>query len=240
LGERVLEKLWRGAEPMPGGRGSVRLCLWDGRRAVVKKERRGGFAAHFLPDLYAFRGPFLREEALADRLQAQGLTPPILGREFIRHGPLSTVYTLVEYAGGARSVTDLWIAGELHAEGVSCAGRAVGRLHKAAVLHGDLNAGNILIATSGEALFLDLRHSKQLEGPPSPSARRCNCSRLARSLHKIAWTRGLAWPPGPWKAFAEGYAEGWGEREPWLDGWTLRCVRGFPFRRLFWPTASRG
>jgi tRNA A-37 threonylcarbamoyl transferase component Bud32 len=110
----------------------------------------------------------------------------------------------------------------------------VARLHRAGVLHGDLNGGNVLVTGQGEALFLDLRHSRFGEGAPPPGRRRRNFLRLARSLHKIRKTAGLVWPEGVWSALASGYAEGWGAREPWLEGWARRCEKGFPIRSLLW------
>jgi len=238
--ERTLVRLWTSADPLPGGRGTARFCLTEGRRAVVKKESRGGLAGHFLPDLFLLHGPFSREREVAGHLKKSGLAPAILDRQFVRKGPLFAVFTLVENSEGANSLVDLWKAGRLDASALTSAGLGVGRLHRAGVLHGDLNAGNLMITPVGEALFLDLRHSKQLKRPPSAASRRRNLLRLARSLHKVRHTLDLEWPQDVWTILSTGYAETWGEREPWLKEWALRCMRGFPIRQLFWSDASEG
>jgi tRNA A-37 threonylcarbamoyl transferase component Bud32 len=201
---------------------------------VIKKESRGGLTGHFLPDLFLLSGPFSRERQIAAHLKESGLAPAIMERQFARKGPLSAVFTLVEYSEGARSLADLWRAERLDASALTAAGLGVGRLHRAGVLHGDLNAGNVLITPAGEALFLDLRHSKQSMRLPSASSRRRNLLRLARSLYKVRHTLDLRWPQDVWANLGAGYAEGWGEREAWLEGWALRCERGFPVRQLFW------
>jgi len=234
-----LAALWEKAEPMPGGRGTARFCIVDGVKAVVKKERRGGFSRHILPDLFLFRGPFLSEQALADNLKELGLSPAFLERQFLRTGPLFSVTTLVEYAENARSLADLWRDGLLDGGALKIAGGGVASLHKARVLHGDLNAGNVLIAPEGSALFLDLRHSRRPDKAPSAASRRKNLLRLARSLHKLHQTLGLEWPQEVWTDLALGYAEAWGEKEPWLERWALRCRRGFPVRSLFWKRLPR-
>ena len=237
MDEPDLAALWKRSEPLPGGRGTARSCSFEGRKAVVKKESRGGLSRRFLPDRFLFEGPFGREWALAERLHSLGLVPRHICRAFVRSGGFFEVYVLVEHAEGARSLADLWQDSRLDAAALRSAGSGVGRLHSAGVLHGDLNGGNVLIAPEGEPLFLDLRHSILGAPPPSPARRRRNLLRLARSLHKIRATRGLAWPEGIWSALAAGYADGWGEREAWLDGWAARCERGFRFRSLLWRRA---
>lgn len=118
---------------------------------------------------------------------------------------------------------------------LAAAGRASARLHREGVLHGDLNAGNILFASGSEALFLDLRHSRLLPALISPWARRDNLLRLCRSLHKLHAIHGLHWPEAPGEMLAAGYAEGWGSAETWLGDIVLAMDRGFPWRRrLLW------
>jgi tRNA A-37 threonylcarbamoyl transferase component Bud32 len=229
-----LAALWGRSEPLPGGRGTARVCTVEDRRAVVKRESRGGLLRRGLPDLFLCRKPFNREFQLMERLHGLGLSPEPLGRQFVRRGALFAAYTLVECADGARSLAQLWREGRLDALTLARVGRGVARLHRAGVLHGDLNAGNLLLPEQGEALFLDLRHSRRLASPPSPALRRRNLLRLARSFHKIRVTEGLQWPDGSWEALARGYAEGWGEAEPWLQSWAARCEREFPFRSLWW------
>jgi tRNA A-37 threonylcarbamoyl transferase component Bud32 len=118
---------------------------------------------------------------------------------------------------------------------LDAAGHAVARLHREGVLHGDLNAGNILFGPDGDALFLDLRHSRVLDGGLPTQARQRNVLRLCRSLHKLHAIHDRRWPERPGEILAAGYALGWGSTEAWLDDIVLAMDRGFPWRRrLFW------
>lgn len=114
------------------------------------------------------------------------------------------------------------------------AGSAVARLHREGVLHGDLNAGNLLFSEVPEVFFLDLRHSTRAPAPPGDRARRANLLRLARSLHKLGAVNGWAWPEHPWDALAAGYVEGWGLGEPWLTAFVAVADRGYPLSARFW------
>jgi tRNA A-37 threonylcarbamoyl transferase component Bud32 len=118
---------------------------------------------------------------------------------------------------------------------IADAGRAVARLHREGVLHGDLNAGNMLFASGREALFLDLRHSRALSGEIPSGARQSNLLRLCRSLHKLQSLHGRPWPPASGALLTMGYAEAWGSTETWLHDAVRVMDRGYPWRRrLFW------
>lgn len=240
LEERPLAELWRSARPVPGGRGTARVVEIAGLSAVLKRESRGGWAGVLLPDLYLGTGPFVAEWDLAGQLFALGLYPRPVAQQFVLHGPLARIYHATEEVGGGASLGHLWHEGRLEAAALRRAGAAVAALHRGGVLHGDLNAGNLLIAPAGRVLFLDLRHSRRMSGAPSKEDREQNLARLGRSLHKLHATWGFPWPRGVWASLADGYAEGWGLREPWLDAWVNGSPGGFPLRSLLWRrTGSR-
>lgn len=201
---------------------------------VIKRESRGGMGGKILPDLYLVRGPFLREWRLACRLSALGLSPPPVAQEHHRFGPLFAVYGASLAVAGGTSLADLWKEGKMDGSPWIRSGEAVGRLHREGILHGDLNAGNLVAGQDGRVLFLDLRHSRTFGTKPGARARAKNLGRLKRSLIKLNATRGLPLPDDVWGLISSGYAEGWGEREPWLEGWEVAAARPFPFRRLFW------
>lgn len=238
LEERPLAELWREASPVAGGRGTARVVALGGLSVVLKRESRGGWAGALLPDLYLRTGPFLAEWDLSCHLFALGLYPRPVAQQFVLHGPLARVYHATEEVEGGGSLGHLWHEGRLEASALRRAGAAVAALHRGGVLHGDLNAGNLLIAPVGRVLFLDLRHSRRTPGPPSREDREQNLTRLGRSLHKLHATWGLPWPRGVWSSLAEGYAESWGPREPWLDAWVDRSPGGFPLRSLLWRRAG--
>jgi tRNA A-37 threonylcarbamoyl transferase component Bud32 len=232
--ERGLEGLWAGAEELPGGRGTARTLTLCGVEMVLKREARGGWAGRFLPDLYLSPAPFDKEWALVSRLSCAGLCARPVAQEIVATGPFLRVYQATEAVREGASLLQLWQAGALMEEHLFRAGSATGRLHRAGILHGDLNAGNLLLPQAGRCRFLDLRHSEAFDGPAPLAGRRRNLTRLARSLHQLHHTRGLAWPSDPWEQLASGYAEGWGEREPWLAEWAAQATQGFPLRALLW------
>ncbi len=232
LSEKGLARLWDEASPLPGGRGTARLARILDSTFVLKREARGGLSRRFLPDRYARRTPFQREWADANLAAGAGLCPRPAARSYVHSGPFFAVYTLTEEVTGGRSLTDL-LDGEAPPPW-KAAGEALARLHRLGLVHGDLNAGNLLLPAGGKVRFLDLRHSEAFDGPPPLAGRRRNLTRLARSLHKLHHTRGLAWPSAPWERLASGYAEGWGEREEWLGEWMEEAAQGFRLRALLW------
>ncbi len=233
------EELWWAAEPLAGGRGTVRLLTVGGYRLIVKRERRGGVAALLLPNLYLLEGPFRREWEMACRLAEAELAPQPYAQVFRPAGFLFAVFTLSQAVPEALSLLGLWTQGRLGPERLRAAGTAVGRLHRTGLLHGDLNAGNLLLDEEGRALFLDFRHSRLGPGPPPAGSRHRNLLRLSRSLHKLRYLHSLPWPEGCWETLAEGYAAGWGEREPWLEEWIARSRRGFGLSHLRWGLLRR-
>jgi tRNA A-37 threonylcarbamoyl transferase component Bud32 len=238
LAEEGLRLCWLAADPLAGGRGSARWARLGTRPVVVKRERRGGWLALVLPDWYVLPGPFEREWRLASRLADLGLAPRPLIQEFLRAGPFFQVFVASEALSRAASLLDLWQAGAMDKAAFRRVGAAAGRLHRAGVLHGDLNAGNIMLGPEGGVFFLDLRHSRLARGAPAQARRRRNLARLGRSLHKIRATRGLVLPTGVWRALAEGYSEGWGEEEAWTTAWLRQAGSGHPLRSLLWKRIS--
>lgn len=224
-------RAYAAAEPLPGGRGTVRRLSLAGRPFLLKRESRGGAAGGLLPHRYLRRGPFLHEWALSLWLDRRGLCPPLAARWLVPRGPLLEVYTLLEPVADAPSLADLVRDRSAEPGTFAEAGRAVGRLHAAGVLHGDLNAGNLLMAPSG-ALAIDLRHSFRLEVLPA-GRRRENLDRLARSLVKLSGGE-LAGGRAPWRALARGYVEGVGGAQGWVGEWAEQAGRVGLVRRLGW------
>lgn len=235
LKRQGLRSLWLGAEPLAGGRGTARKARVGDRIYLVKRESRGGLASRFLPDRYLMRAPFEREWRITSYLAGRDLAPRILAREYVRSGPLLSVYSLYEYVPAAVSLADLMRLSPDDVSRVAFAGRGVGLVHRAGVVHADLNAGNVLLTGSGSVLLIDFRHSVHSETTLTAGRRRKNLDRLARSLHKIRLLGGLTWDTPPWNALADGYAEGWGSRDAWLPDWVLGSEEPpSRLRRLAW------
>ena len=229
-----LARLWAQAEPLPGGRGTARLLAIEGTDCVIKRDSRGGVAGLVLPDRYLRRDPFLREWALGIRLSGMGLAVEPLAMEFVPAPPGFRAFSLSRGLFPSHSLAALWIADEMEGRVLTVVGGAVGRLHREGVLHGDLNAGNLLVCGDERVVFLDLRHSISSASPLALESRKSNLARLGRSLHKLHSFHGHPWPKGAWQALVDGYAAGWGTREPWLEVLPLELEQGHPLRRILW------
>ena len=230
-----LARLWAGARHLPGGRGTARILDLGGASFVVKREARGGMARGVLPNRYLWPAPFRREWAVALKLWSQGLAPEPVAVEFERGAVGFAVFSLSRALLPSTSMAELWRGDTLGAEGLALAGAAVGGLHRAGVIHGDLNAGNLLFCQGPKVLFLDLRHSRVFPAAPPAQLRRANLARLGRSLHKLRAVHGSQALPAAWDPVLQGYAAGWGERESWVDELAADLKRGHPWRRrLVW------
>jgi len=221
------------AKPLSGGRGgSWRVCV-ESLLCLLKEERRGGMAAKILPDVFVSRGPFLEEWETARFLARESLTPPLFVRWLLPAGPCFRCWTLGRFVEGAVSLSRVWGTGDIGVEALEDAGRFVGGLHRRGVMHGDLNLGNLLLDGAGNLQAIDWRRSvRAADLPPGP--RKENLLRLVRSMHKIRRAGGADCPPGFWPPLAEGYAEGYGEREDWAEAFVRRAEEGFPVHALFW------
>lgn len=210
------QALYDGAEPFPGGRGTTRRLRWGGRAFLFKRESRGGLAGRLLPDLYLGKAAFRAEWEAQRHAAAAGLSRPLAARAFVRKGLFFAVYTLSEEMVGSRSLAEVLAQGGLTAELLRRSGKAVAALHRTGLVHGDLNAGNLLLLPEGRFVFIDFRHSRVFPGLPPVRCRRRNVRRLLRSLRKVSRRVGRPLPPGAAGSLAGGYAEGWGGGEPWL------------------------
>jgi hypothetical protein len=85
------------------------------------------------------------------------------------------------------------------------AGRLVGVLERARVLHADANAGNVLMAREGPAWVVDLDRAAVL-APDARVPHRMR-ARLERSLRKICAALGLEVTASAWGALRAGYEE---------------------------------
>ncbi len=233
---RAYENLERGALP---GRGTTGCLDMNGRKMLLKREERGGISRFLLPGRYLRREPFIVELHLSAAMEGNGLAPRVVARWFFTRMGMARVYTLIEPIEGAVSLLEVLAARKQGCGYFSAAGDLVGRLHALGVLHGDLNAGNILFDGSGKAWAIDWRHSFFFT--PVPDAMRLsNLLRLERSITKIAASAVGTLPMECWRAFADGYDQGFGgEPDGLSDQWLSRAGHRFVLRRALWTLAGR-
>lgn len=188
------------------GRGSVQFLETTFGSAVLRRYLRGGWAAGFSKDRYLFTGfrrsrP-LAEIAILERLHNQGLpVPRPLAALCQRKGVIYRGSLLTGRIMDSTPLADMLDEEDTGLWGL--VGRCIGRFHNKGVVHSDLNARNILVASSGEVYLIDFDRAKIRNG--AHSAFRSNLKRLHRSLEKF-------WPQGqldrlekPWSDLISGY-----------------------------------
>lgn len=210
-----------GAKPLVGrgGRGTLYAVDApsqgpDGRpRWAVRHYYRGGLMAALLGDRYLpSRTPRpIRELWATVEARARGVpTPAIVAGALYGTGPFYRADIATELIPDARTLEALIFGGGGIPDASPLllqAGRLVGTLERALVLHVDLNAANVLLVREREAeaarvVDLDGCVVKPLDGRPfGPLMRK----RLERSLRKLARRHGRDIRDHEWAALRAGY-----------------------------------
>lgn len=187
-----------GASTLGGGRADVRLFTAptrgpDERNQWVCRALHRGGAARLLGDRYAGRGERrpLAELRASLAVRARGVrTPAVVAGAVYSIGPFYRADVVTEHVPASRSLAEELFGGASSyapTESLHRAGRLVGQLERARVVHRDLNAGNVLLPSAGrcgDAWVVDLDRCRILPADarwPSQTMRR----RLERSLAKL-------------------------------------------------------
>jgi 3-deoxy-D-manno-octulosonic acid kinase len=189
----------------------------DGRpRWAVRRYRRGGLVASILGDRY-LRGGVprpLRELWATVEARARGVpAAAVVAGAVYRTGPFYRGDLVTELVPGARTLEALVFTsgGAVDASSpLAHAGRLVGVMERALVLHVDLNASNVLLVRGGDApgarvVDLDRAVVFPLGSRPFGEAMR---KRLERSLRKLARKYDRPIAPHEWEALRAAYAGG--------------------------------
>lgn len=193
-----------GSEPIAGGRGGAfRIDLPIGGSAVVRRCRRGGLLARALGETYfgIVARPW-RELVVSAEARRRGVpTPEVLA---VRVDGRLRYRAAVVTAGITDARTFVHVLrcrdeAERRAA-AAAAGTAVACMHRAGLVHADLNATNILIhpgpGSAVTASIIDLDRARLGRAPVGARRRQAMLVRLARSLAKVD-------PGGPWLAGPE-------------------------------------
>lgn len=193
----------------PAGRGAALFIEHPGGSWVLRHYRRGGMMAHVSRDRYLWTGeartrPF-SEWRLLWELHREGLPVPAPVAARYRRSGLTYVGDLItERIVDAQPLSVLLQSQSLPAETWEAVGRCIRRFHDAGVCHADLNAHNILLASSGAVFLIDFdRGQRRAPGGWTQE----NLQRLQRSLNKI--NQGLlaeGSSSADWEALLRGYA----------------------------------
>ncbi|MFP4173412.1 MAG: lipopolysaccharide kinase InaA family protein [Candidatus Hydrogenedentota bacterium] len=189
-----------------GGRGVLWRFIQGGEAALIRRYRRGGVTAGFMPrDFILVNRPLgeLRTHHYAYRQGLPVAEPlgavwghPARGR---REG-----FYVSRELRGASLLQALTQRPEEREPLLEEAGRVIRAMHDAGVVHGDLNGGNVFMDAAGKAYLLDFDQA-YVQWPLKARKRARNLLRFRRSLFKnghgpeafewvLAGYGGLEWP----------------------------------------------
>lgn len=176
------------AQPVQGqgGRGAAWFVRGVFGAGVLRRYRRGGWAAYLSQDAYWWRGESearsIREYALLQRLRGAGLpVPSPIAAMYRRRGPVYRAAILVERIPDVRSFADC-VQSDGDAAPWGAVGAAIGHCHRAGARHADLNAHNLLIDQLRKPWLIDWDKGRMESGPGPWCAEVLD--RLERSLRK--------------------------------------------------------
>jgi 3-deoxy-D-manno-octulosonic acid kinase len=184
---------------------------------MVRRLRHGGILAGVT------RGAFCRltgnrplnELRIASQLEARGIrTPRVLAAAVYLQGPLYRGEVAREFVFARGDLASCLFdggapAGEDRSGTLRAAGALVGRMHRAGLLHPDLNLRNVLIVEMPEspqleAWILDLEKCRLVEALSDRAGRRM-LERFRRSASRFEAAFGPVISQSEWTAFREAY-----------------------------------
>ncbi len=181
---------WReqgGLNSQSGGRGGVFIIRSPAGECVLRHYRRGGMVAALMGDRYLWTGAdrtrsFCEFRLLQTMARLQLPVPKAVAARYVRAGLYYHADLMMLRLADTQTLTDCLAQGRLDAELAQEVGALVARFHRAGVWHADLNAHNILVASSGLYL-VDFDRGRMRT--PEESWRIANLQRLRRSLLKL-------------------------------------------------------
>ncbi|MBT8141982.1 MAG: 3-deoxy-D-manno-octulosonic acid kinase [Gammaproteobacteria bacterium] len=196
-------------EILAKGRGTTYKvqCEFDRHAWVLRQYRRGGLFGRVIKQSYFFSGESrvrsFAEWRLLQSLREQDLpVPEPVAAMYFRLGPYYRAAILTRYIPETRTLSQLLSKqGNIPWSGIAT---AIHQLHRAGLIHGDLNAHNILIDKNDSVTVIDLDKSGYLPGIDLSSQHRANLERLQRSVNKVS-TRPEQTQQKDWDEFISAY-----------------------------------
>lgn len=170
-----------------GGRGGVAMLVTPAGECVLRHYRRGGMVAALMGDRYLWTGgDHTRSFAEFRLLQAMAKlelpAPQVVAARYQRLGLHYRADLITRRITETQTLAERFAQGQLDAELAQEVGALVARFHRAGVWHADLNAHNVLVASS--ALYL-IDFDRGRLRTPEQGWRMANLQRLRRSLFKL-------------------------------------------------------
>lgn len=202
---------------MLAGRGTVALVpMQNGEQALIRPYRRGGWAACLTSEWYCGWSARSLAELRVLLLLEQQQVPVVRGlgaaaQWYAGIGYRAWLATL--YWPGATTLWEWWQSAPRDAEReevLRAVGQALARLHRAGVVHPDLNATNILVRArdaTDRVRLVDFDRARLRSRPADP---RASLRRLARSLSKRD-PEGRVVPAADWRVLEQAVWRGLAE-----------------------------
>jgi len=171
----------------PGGRGGIAVIATTAGECVLRHYRRGGMVAALMGDRYLWTGAD-RTRGFAEFRLLQALAklelpaPQVVAARYQRVGLYYRADLITRRIPETQTLAGSLAGGRLDPELAQEVGALVGRFHRVGVWHADLNAHNILVASS--ALYL-IDFDRGRIRSPGQGWRMANLQRLRRSLFKL-------------------------------------------------------
>lgn len=184
-----------------GGRQAAWYVACGEHDAVLRRYRRGGWAARVSDDRYLWAGlqrvRSLNEFDILRSLYEAGLpVPRPYAAAYWKGGFSYRAAILVERLHNVRP-----LASALDVADSEQVAGAIYAMHEHGVWHADLNAYNILLDPEGRAWLIDFDKARRTV--LAPERRSANLLRLRRSLAKVAGPAGINW----WGELERSYAK---------------------------------
>ena len=201
-----------GAETVGGGRAPHPVVeLAGGERVVVRRYRRGGMMRHLNRERYLLGHRAFEELRVTEHAAVVGVrVPAVLAAVERRAGVFYTAALATRWIADGQELAG-WIEGrDERRVGLALyeAGRQIGRMHRAGIVHPDLNLRNLLVVEDvpGPVVYiLDFDRARLLGDSVAPADRARGLRRLARSARKLHAPIG----GDAWEALRQGYGADW-------------------------------
>lgn len=201
----------------------------------AKRKCRGGFLAPLFPNLYSHSTIDALLSRYSEAVRRDLPTARLVGIVSEPRGSVvARLAVITEEIPSAESLAQRLTAGRVSESDLLDLGREVRSLHRAGLVHGDLNATNVIRPSHGHSYcFLDLDDARYAAGPVPDAASQREIIRLARSIAKVLDSAGIA-SPSP-RVFARALFTGYvGEPGLLVNGLDHRWASAVRMRRVFW------
>ena len=209
--EHFTTEFWQQDETfaaVAGGRGGSCRIEIDGRRAVLRRYRRGGAVSKLLNDQYLWLGqartrPW-REWEILERACAAGLpVPEPLAACTCRSALWYRAALITAYLDDTEMMTQRLRREPLARKRWYDLGILIRRMHGSGILHVDLNPDNILVDSADRFYLVDFDRARLM--PRLDDWQWRPLYRLQRGLLKRNRQQALNYDEDDWQAFMDGY-----------------------------------